>query len=154
MKYNKLIFFNHKLIIIVIPILLGFSATIFAENLFHSSAFISWERASDNELDNMRGGFSLANGVQVDFSFKKQILIDGVETYLMSYQLPMGTSFDTPPGLNDLSQSDSILSTVIQNNVDNRVISTITTIDVGLSGVRQAASIANGQMDFRDLMQY
>jgi len=139
--------FYRQLLIIAIPVFLVFSANLSADSLG------VWEQASDDELAEVRGGFMLANGVEVDFSFKRQILIDGEENYVMNYQLPKGTFFDSV-GLNDLSQSNALLSSVIQNNIDNRIISNITTFDIGLSGVKQAATIANGQMDFRDLMQY
>ncbi len=138
--------FYRQLLIIAIPVLLVFSADIAADSLG------GWEQASDGELAEVRGGFMLANGVEVDFSFKRQILIDGEENYVMSYQLPKGALFRV--GLNDLSQSNALLSSVIQNNIDNRIISNITTFDIGLSGAKQAATIANGQMDFRDLMQF
>jgi len=139
--------FYRQLSIIAIPVLVVFSANIAADSLG------SWEKATDDELAEVRGGFMLANGVEVDFSFKRQILIDGEENYIMSYQLPKGALFDSV-GLNDLAQSNALLSSVIQNNIDNRVISNITTFDVGLSGAREIATIANGQMDFRDLMQF
>jgi len=139
--------FYRQLSIIAIPVLFVFSANIAADSLG------AWEKATDDELAEVRGGFMLANGVEVDFSFKRQILIDGEENYIMSYQLPKGALFDSV-GLNDLAQSNALLSSVIQNNIDNRVISNITTFDVGLSGAREIATIANGQMDFRDLMQF
>ena len=139
--------FYRQLSIIAIPVLLVFSVDIAADSLG------AWEQASDGELAEVRGGFMLANGVEVDFSFKRQILIDGEETYVMSYLLPKGALFDSV-GLNDLSQSNALLSSVIQNNIDNRIISNITTFDIGLSGAKQAATIANGQIDFRDLMQF
>jgi len=139
--------FYRQLSIIAIPVLFVFSANIAADSLG------AWEKATDDELAEVRGGFILANGVEVDFSFKRQILIDGEENYIMSYQLPKGALFDSV-GLNDLAQSNALLSSVIQNNIDNRVISNITTFDVGLSGAREIATIANGQMDFRDLMQF
>ncbi|SHE19683.1 hypothetical protein [methanotrophic endosymbiont of Bathymodiolus puteoserpentis (Logatchev)] len=146
MKKKRLNFYR-QVAMIAIPVLLVFSVNIAADG------FATWEHVSDDELAEVRGGFLLANGVEVDFSFKRQILIDGKENYVMSYQLPKGTFFDSV-GLNDLSQSEAILSSVIQNNIDNRVISNITTFYIGLRGAGKTATIANGLMDFRDLMQY
>jgi hypothetical protein len=101
----------------------------------------NWEQASDSELDALRGGFQLSNGLNIDFSFEKVILMNGVVTSTTSFQLPENMTLLQSGNQNvqsamQGSQFNSEFQTIIQNDVDNRTIQTMKTIDIQLSNLK------------------
>ncbi|NOR71528.1 MAG: hypothetical protein GQ532_17890 [Methylomarinum sp.] len=113
-----------------------------------SGSFINqeWEKATDEELDALRGGFALANGVIIDFSFEKQVFQNGVESFSSYFEIPTNISLVQNGALNFVSGfSSSLLTSIIQNNLDNQIIRTINTINIdisNLSGINYNASAA------------
>lgn len=109
----------------------------------------TWQAVSDAELDDMRGGFLSAPGVEISFGIETSVLINGV--------LQTSTVFnvdDAAQALQDsasgaivnlvqngpgnsfpaegLGLSSGVL-TVIQNSLDNQLIQNLTTIDVAVT---------------------
>ena len=106
----------------------------------------NWERASDSELDQLRGGFMLPNGVIVDFSLARTTTINNVEVSASYYQLPGNVLIvqngvaQNQPG----SYALSPLGTVIQNRLDNVTISNVAQMNLAISNLKSLASNNNG----------
>lgn len=118
-----------------------------------SQRFGNWQRATDSELDQLRGGFVLANGVSVDFSLDRIISLNGAIVSSSFFQLPGNASVFQNGALNqasDLSGSAG-LSSIIQNNLDSQSISTMTDINITVSQLKNLQLNNNG-MVFNDLI--
>jgi len=116
-------------------VITNLTSTVCAEN-YISGSYINqeWEKATDEELDSLRGGFSLANGVIVDFSFEKKVFQNGVASFSSYFEIPENIPFVQNGSLNFVSDfSSSLLSSIIQNNLDNQIIRTINTINIDIS---------------------
>jgi len=96
-----------------------------------------WEAASDAELAQLRGGFTLPNGMTIDFSMEKIIYLNGAETFTSTFKLPNNATF-LQNGLQNIAPewAGSGLGSVIQNNLDNQAITTLTTINIDLGNLR------------------
>lgn len=114
---------------------------------------------SDRELETIRGGYALAPGLEISFGIEQAVFIDGIlqavthynsASPLVSISIPSaGTKHSEtlwptweqlPPGNLAPSDLDSAfarnhLFTLVQNNQDNRVIDTVTKLDVAVSGL-------------------
>lgn len=116
-------------------LLIGFTSQALASDLTAEadSTLANWEAASDAELAELRGGFTLPNGMIIDFSLEKTIYLSGKETFSSVFQLPNNVAL-SQSGLQNLSQilADSGLHSVIQNNLDNQIINAITEINITL----------------------
>lgn len=117
--------------------------------------FDNWERASDSELDQLRGGFVLPNGVNIDFSLSRITSLNGLEVSSTTFQLPDNFSLIQQNGTIPNQSSDlaagSGLGTVIQNNVDNQVIRTATDINVAISNLKNM-DLNNSGMVFNNFI--
>ncbi|MGR9013810.1 MAG: hypothetical protein ACU83U_09215 [Gammaproteobacteria bacterium] len=113
----------------------------------------NWARASDSELDQLRGGFVLPNGMNIGFSLERIVSLNGTVVSSSFFQLPGNALLLQNGGLN---QSPDLvgegLSSVIQNNVDNQVISSVTDINIAVSNLKNLNLNTNG-MIFNDLIQ-
>lgn len=116
-------------------LLIGFTSQALASDLTAEtdSALANWEAASDAELAELRGGFTLPNGMIIDFSLEKTIYLNGKESFSSVFQLPSNVALSRN-GLQNLSQilANSGLRSVIQNNLDNQIINSITEINITL----------------------
>lgn len=110
----------------------------------------NWPRASDSELAQLRGGFLLPNGVNIDLSIEKIISLNGVETFSSFFQFPEN-GFLLQNGVGDLAPdlAASALNSIIQNNLDNQVISTINEINLEVSNL-QNLDLNDGSRVFTD----
>ncbi|WP_305907627.1 hypothetical protein Q9L42_014860 [Methylomarinum sp. Ch1-1] len=96
-----------------------------------------WRKVSNAELDALRGGFALANGMVVDFSFEKIIYRNGVESFSSYLKLPENIPLIQNGSLNFAADlTHSMLNSVIQNNLDNQVIRTVNTINIDISNLK------------------
>lgn len=107
----------------------------------------NWERATDSELDQLRGGFVLPNGMNIDFSMARMTSLNGVVISSSLLQLPSNTVSLIQSGT--LNQSPDLVGVglgpvIIQNNVDNQVIRNITDINIGLSQLKSLSSNNSG----------
>lgn len=133
----------------------GFTSQALASDLSAEadSALTNWEIATDAELAQLRGGFTLPNGVTIDFSLEKTIYLNGEEAFSSFFQLPNNASLfqNDPQNIANLL-NESGLNSIIQNNIDNQVISAITQINITLANVGNLSrDIA--ATTFRDLVQ-
>lgn len=110
-----------------------------------------WQRASDEELDALRGGFVLPNGINIDFSIEKIIVINGELASSTSFQLSENMSSlqnmsPTQNGFQNISPAmlGSGSGVIVQNNMDYQTISTLNTINIELSNVRNLESYFKG----------
>ncbi|NRA53564.1 MAG: hypothetical protein HRU23_05415 [Gammaproteobacteria bacterium] len=107
------------------------STTLYQKN--YSSERYSWLAVSSAELDASRGGFILPNGIIVDISINKYILTNGTETYSYNYQSPVNQLLVQGGQLNLSSKlTNSPLTSIIQNSLDNQIISAINTINIDI----------------------
>src|SRR5438045_3706716 len=96
--------------------------------------FTDAQVVSDKDLSTMRGGFIDINGEIMDFDFYSRTMVNGVvtnTTYISSEELAMAAANGT---LNDI-----IPPTIIQNNLDNANINTITSLNGNIVGAAAAA---------------
>lgn len=101
------------------------------------ASFDHWERASDSELDQLRGGFVLPNGVNVDFSVARVSSMNGSVVASSFFQMPENVLLLQNGTMNLAADpAGNGLSTVIQNGADNQVIRTVTDINIGISNLR------------------
>ena len=113
------------------------------EAIINNDVLAKSERATNDELDALRGGFVLPNGVNLDFSIEKIILINGVVASSASFQLTENMSSlqnmsVVQNGLQNVAPAlqGSTLGSVVQNNMDNQTISNLNTINIELSNVK------------------
>ncbi len=106
-----------------------------------------------SELDEMRGGFSIGEGLDVSFGFSQTGAINGVEQFENNFTI---NSLGSAPRAIDMSNMNSVLiqngtgnfvstsvidsladsfGNVIQNTLDDQIISTTTVYDISLQNV-------------------
>lgn len=113
----------------------------------------NWARASDSELDQLRGGFVLPNGVNIDFNLERITSLNGAVVSSSLFQLPGNVSLIQNGNMNqapDLAMTG--LGSVIQNNLDNQVIKTVTDINIEVSNIK-GLDLNNSGMVFNNLIQ-
>jgi hypothetical protein len=117
-----------------------------------SQRFAQWERASDSELDQLRGGFVLPNGINIDFSIQRIISLNDEVVSSSFSQLPSNITLIQN---GDLSQAPALvmsgLGSVIQNNLDNQTIKSLTNIDLTVSNIKNM-QLNTGAMIFNSLI--
>ena len=122
----------------------------------------------NSQLDAMRGGFSVGDGLDVSFGFTRTGAINGVEQFRSGFEVDslaggfdnvdmsnMGSSllqngtgnFVTSGALDALSRN---FGNVIQNTVDDQVISTTTIFDISLHNVPGAVQGMHGEQAMLD----
>ena len=132
----------------------SFACQVLADEMSNSTAhrFDNWDRASDSELDQLRGGFVLPNGVNIDFSLERITSINDGRVSSLFFQLPDNFSLIQNGTLNqapDLALSG--FGSVIQNNLDNQIIRTVTDINIAISNLKNLDSNNSG-MVFNNLI--
>jgi hypothetical protein len=115
--------------------LLIFSSYVFSdENEFNKNRFSNeWKSASNAELDALRGGFSLGNGVVINFSLEKRIFKNGVESLAFFFDFPKNIPLAQIGALN---LPTGFTNTIINNDLDNQAIRVINTINIDLSNLK------------------
>jgi hypothetical protein len=118
----------------------------------YGNQLANWERASDAELEQLRGGFALANGVNIDFSLEKIISLNGVETFSSVFQLPENISLLQNGFQNQATTGiGSALGSAIQNNLDGQLIRTVNTINIEVSNLKNL-DLNNSNMAFHNFI--
>ena len=122
----------------------------------------------NSELDTMRGGFSIGEGLDVSFGFAQTGLINGVEQFENNFTIDsVGTGFDNV----DMSNMNSVLlqngngnfvsasvldsladsfGNIIQNTLDDQVISTTTVFDISLHNMPGTMQGFSGEQALMD----
>lgn len=132
----------------------SFTGQVFADETsgIARQQFGNWERASDGELDRLRGGFVLPNGMNIDFSLHRISSLNGTVVSSSFFQLPENISLFRNGAMNQTPDlAGSGLSSVIQNNLDNQVIKTVTDINIAVSNLKNMNLNSNG-MAFNNLI--
>lgn len=112
-----------------------------------------WSRASDSELDQLRGGFALPNGVNIDFSLDRVTYLNGALVASTSFQLPSNASLFQNGDLNQAPvMTGPALGSVIQNNLDNQVIKNVTDVNIAVSNLKNM-DLNNRGMVFNNFIQ-
>ncbi len=123
---------------------------------------------ANSELDSMRGGFSIGEGLDVSFGFAQTGAVNGVEQFHNNFTIDsVGSGFDNI----DMSNMNSVLlqngdgnfvstsvldsladsfGNIIQNTLDDQVISTTTIYDISLHNVPGAMQGLSGEQALMD----
>ncbi len=127
--------------LLFIIITVSFSGQVWANEVLNKHFTINdisdgWVRATDDELAQQRGGFVLPNGMVIDISLERTILLNGVETISSFFQFPENGVL-LQNGSENLVPDPigSALSSVIQNNLDDQVIKAINEFNIELSNL-------------------
>lgn len=120
------------------------------------------------ELDSMRGGFSVGEGLDVSFGFTQTGSVNGVDQFSNSFKID---SVGSGLGNVDMSNMNSVLlqsgsgnivssgvldslsdtfGNVIQNTLDDQVISTTTVFDISLQNVSGTLQGLHGEQALAD----
>lgn len=119
-------------------------------------SFSGWTAAADTELDELRGGFMLDNGMVVDLSFATSVLINGQEQFSDRFVLASDFSIDQLRGAvvnngpNNFVMSDAAMNnmTIIQNTLDNQLITMMRSIDITISNVKNMTGLGSSSFGF------
>jgi len=117
----------------------GLACQVSADDMTSIAAqqFDQWDRASDSELDQLRGGFELPNGTNIDFNLERITSLNGSVVSSSFFQLPENVSLFQNGTLNQAPElAMSGLGSAIQNNLDNQVIRTVTDINIAVSNLK------------------
>lgn len=87
--------------------------------------------ASDRELNDLRGGFVLANGMTINISIDKTIFTNGVQTYASYFEVPENL-FSAQSGqlLSGASLAANSLGSVTQNTLNNQLIEIMRIVNI------------------------
>jgi hypothetical protein len=128
--------------LLIIFVNVSFTGQVLADEVLNKPAAIykisdDWIRATDDELAQQRGGFVLPNGMVIDISLERTILLNGVETISSFFQFPENGIL-LQNGSENLMPDPigSALSSVIQNNLDDQVIKAISEFNIELSNLQ------------------
>ncbi|MFT6927965.1 MAG: hypothetical protein ACJAZP_003612 [Psychromonas sp.] len=107
-----------------------------------SSNIQQWaDPVSESTLASFRGGFVLPNGLIVNISFEKQIFQNGIETFYSYFQTPENLALVKNGQLNIASElADTIIQSVIQNNLDNQNIQSINNIGIDIKNLNNISN--------------
>ncbi|WAR46571.1 hypothetical protein [Methylomonas rapida] len=108
--------------------------------------------ASDEELAELRGGFVLPNGMNVEFSVEKIVSMNGMITFSSTFNMPANISLIQNGLGNEAPEFQGpVLGSVVQNNLDDQFISTLKTINIELSNLRNSITPAQRALVASDL---
>lgn len=104
-----------------------------------------FQRADDETLDIMRGGFLMAGNLQINFSIERAVVMDGELVSRTVIDIPQLNEASGTPAVVPPSFPDGIMM-VVQNAVDFKVITNLNIINVEVSNLRSMAAEAFGAM--------
>lgn len=105
----------------------------------------SLQKADDEMLNVMRGGFLSAGGLEINFSIERAVLVDGelVSRTVIDLSQPSQVNGQTASGPSILPEG---IMTVVQNALDLKVITNLNIINVEIANLRSIAADALGVM--------
>lgn len=113
-----------------------------------------WERATDEELSALRGGFILPNGMHINMSLEKFIHLNDVLVHATSAQLAeQGAILQV--GIRNLIPDSATmpqLSTFIQNTLDSQHIKTLTKINIEIGNLGEMMANSGNHRVFTEFM--
>lgn len=122
------------------------------------------------ELDNLRGGFRIGDGMDIAFGFTQTGTINGVDQFSNSFSIDSVASGFENVDMSNMNSvvlqngtgnfvSSSVLDAlsdsfgnIIQNTLDDQVISTITTFDISLENTPGTLQGLAGEMALTDTL--
>ncbi len=113
-----------------------------------------WDRATNEELDALRGGFVLPNGVHINLSLERFIRLNDELVRSSLFQLPEEMVLQVGGIQNLVSESIALpqLSTIIQNTLDSQQIEAMTKIDIEISNLGGAVADNSNHRIFTDFV--
>lgn len=120
------------------------------------SGMTGWTAVSSDDLDQMRGGFDLGNGLEASFGIERAVYVNGNLVTSTSFNIPdishittaqatamqdaLGTLSLTQIGPNNTFDPPKVpgqttAATVIQNSLSNQNIQSITTINASVNSL-------------------
>ncbi len=139
---SLLVFFKDFLLLVIFAVMIKPSLVLATDNGYVSPQGLSninqWEPVLDSKLAALRGGFVLPNGIIVNISFEKQVFQNGIETFNSYFQSPENLALVKNGEFNIASKLDnSMIQSVIQNNLDNQTLHTINTINIDIENLNK-----------------
>lgn len=99
----------------------------------------------DYTLDDMRGGFLVAGGLEISFSIERAVMIDGELVSRTMIEVPRAEAAVGSPA-DAVTIPLSGFMTLIQNSLDFKTIENLTIIDLEVSNLRSIAVASFGAM--------
>ncbi len=107
-----------------------------AGNIF-SNQYSQLMRATDAELAQQRGGFTLPNGMVVNISLERLIFLNGIETASSFIQFPVdGVLIQNGSGNLGQDLVGSVIGSIIQNSLDDQSIKSINELNIEISNLQ------------------
>lgn len=128
--------------------------------IIQTDKFENWQRASDAELAELRGGFMFANGMTMNIRVEKELIVNGVSEFYEVFQLAseslekVKNSILVQNGLHNVAPEllAPSMGVVLQNGLDNQVISSITSIYIDIGNIKNMNLGAMGIQDLGTMM--
>lgn len=99
----------------------------------HADELVDLAQVEDRELAETRGGYQFPSGFEISFGIERAVYIDGVLQTLNTYNIPSLTSLfsnsSATSAAADVARLLAALPTVVQNSLNNKTISSLTTIN-------------------------
>ncbi|PLW81870.1 hypothetical protein CWI75_14105 [Kineobactrum sediminis] len=112
------------------------------------------EIASEEELDGLRGGFVLPNGITVNISINQDVFRNGIRTHTSYFELPetfLSIRSNQLASANPVS-GDAIGS-ITQNALNNQLIEIMRIVDIELLNVTNSGLDISGQRLFNQFIE-
>lgn len=115
-----------------------------------------WTAAKDAELDELRGGFVLDNGMVIDFSLATSVFVNGQERFSDRFELANNLTLDQLRGAivnngpSNFAMTDAAMNNiaVIGNTLDNQAISLLRSVDITLSNIKNMSGFGQSGHGF------
>lgn len=112
------------------------------------------EIASDEELDVLRGGFVLPNGMTVNISINQDVFRNGIRTHTSYFELPE-TFLSIRPSQSASANpvSGDAIGSITQNALNNQLIEIMRIVDIELLNVTNSGLDISGQRLFTQFIE-
>lgn len=152
--------FLMKVIFVILSCLLSLHVIASEFDDSETNQFENWQRATDAELAELRGGFKFANGMTMNIRVEKEVIVNGVSEFYDIFQLAseslekIKNSVLVQNGLHNVAPEllAPSMGTMLQNGLDNQVISSITSIYIDIGNIKNMNLGAVGVQDLGSLM--
>ena len=140
--------YTHLTLLTLPLLIMGAGAPARAADNDFNAVFSEEQSLSDNELDEMRGGFLASNGMVIDFIFSTNTLVDGqlVNQVVLNSADPSLTNADSLRNIIQIGEGNEAFSggtinantlpnilTIVQNNLDDVTIQQINLLDLSVT---------------------
>lgn len=116
----------------------------------HADELVDLAQVEDRDLAETRGGYQFPSGFEISFGIERAVYIDGVLQTLTTFNIPSltTTSLQTAQAFSalfsngsatsapaDVARLLSALPTLVQNSLNNKTISSLTTINATVTAL-------------------